>query len=846
MSASTDQTTATDAAAARTAVEHHWQGVWERLGLFTARDDGSAERRYLVTMFPYPSGDLHMGHGEVFALADVLARYWRMRGYDVLFPIGWDSFGLPAENAAIRRGESPAVYTSDNIATQAASIRRYGVSFDWTRRFHTSDPEFYRWNQWIFLRMVEQGLAYRAASSVNWCPQDGTVLANEQVVSGRCERCGTPVVRRDLVQWFFRITDYADRLLDDMALLEGRWPDRVLTMQRNWIGRSTGARVRFAVVGPVPPEGSDDGVPAAREGAAPSDVVVFTTRPDTVPGVTFLAVAPDSDLADRLCAPEQRAAFEAYRELVRAATEIERQATDRPKTGVPLGASVRHPVTGAVVPVWAADYVLPGYGTGVVMGVPAHDERDAAFAQVHGVGVGDASLMPELDPARPGAFDGVAWAEPAVSYRLRDWLLSRQRYWGTPIPIVHCGACGEVPVPDDELPVVLPDLRGADLTPRGVSPLAAASEWVDVPCPRCGGPGRRDTDTMDTFVDSSWYFLRYLSPTFTGGPFDAEDARRWMPAVRYVGGVEHATGHLLYARFMQKVLRDLGLVDDVEPFAAVTNQGQVINEGRAMSKSLGNGVELAEQLDAYGSDAVRLTMVFAGPPEEDIDWADLSPAGAERFLARALRLARDVTSSPGADPAGGSATLRRVTHRTVRDVEGLLEGLRFNVVVARVMELVNAARRTLDGAAGGGRSASGGGRPEAGGGREGDDGGPGDALTGAADPAVREAAEVAAILLSLVAPYTAEEMWAALGRGPSVAAAPWPEVDPALLVESTTVAIVQVDGRVRDRLDVPLDVSDDELLGLAAASPAVERALAGRAVTRTIVRAPGLVNLVTR
>jgi len=809
------------------AVQEKWRPVWESLGAFDADDqDTTRERRYALTMFPYPSGDLHMGHGEVFALHDVLARYWRMRGYNVLNPIGWDSFGLPAENAAIKRNENPAVYTYANVETQAESIRRYGVSFDWTRRLHTSDPAYYRWTQWLFLRFYEKGLAYRKASFVNWCPQDQTVLANEQVVQGQCERCGAVVTKRELTQWYFKITDYAQRLLDDMEALEGRWPDRVLAMQRNWIGRSEGAYVDFVV------EGRDE------------PVRVFTTRPDTLYGATFFVVAPDAKLAAELVAPAQREAFEAYLEQTKQATEIERQSTERDKTGVFLGVYATNPLTGEKMPVWAADYVLADYGTGAVMSVPAHDQRDLDFARAFDLPVRAVIDTGEDDPATTGvattgdgryigspALEGVATraegiatiiaklgadgtGEGAITYRLRDWLLSRQRYWGTPIPIIHCPRCGEVPVPDDQLPVELPDLRGSDLAPKGESPLAAAHDWKSVACPSCGGDAERDTDTMDTFVDSSWYYLRYCSPDYSEGPFDPEAVRRWMPVTQYVGGVEHAILHLLYSRFFTKVLHDLGMVDFVEPFESLMNQGQVINEGKAMSKSLGNGIELGQQIEEFGVDAVRLTVVFAGPPADDIDWADVSPAGSLRFLQRAWRLAHDVTSSPGSDPASGDVALRRVTHRTVHECQELLDSQRFNVVVARAMELVNAARKAVDGEA------------------------------GSADPAVREAAEVTSVLLSLVAPFVAEEMWQKLGHAPSVSQAPWPTVDESLLVDDTVTCVVQVQGKVRGTLEVAPDIDDEALTALALAEPNVARFVDGREIRRVIVKAPKLVNVV--
>ncbi len=807
------------------AVQDKWRPVWEKLDPFRALDDGSKERRYALTMFSYPSGDLHMGHGEVFALHDVLARYWRLKGYDVLNPIGWDSFGLPAENAAIRRNEHPAEYTYANIETQAESLRRYAMSFDWSRRLHTSDPDYYRWTQWLFLRFREHGLTERRDSWVNWCPNDQTVLANEQVVGGVCDRCGAAVTKRQLTQWYYRITEYAQRLLDDMSLL-GHWPDRILTMQRHWIGRSEGSFVDFPV------EGLDE------------PLRVFTTRPDTLFGTTYMVVAPESPVAAQLVSDEQRGAFEAYLEQTQRSTEVERMSTERPKTGLFLGAYATNPATGGQIPVWTADYVLADYGTGAIMAVPGQDQRDWDFAVAY-----DLPIVRTVQP--PDEFDGEAYqgegaamnsandeisldglpveeaksrmidwleatgrGERTVNYRLRDWLLSRQRYWGCPIPIVHCDVCGEVPVPDDELPVELPHLTGTDLAPRGTSPLAAATDWVNTPCPSCGRPAKRDTDTMDTFVDSSWYFLRYLSPGDTERPYDPEVADRWMPAANYFGGSEHAVLHLLYFRFFTKVLHDLGMLTTVEPTVSLVNQGQVINEGRAMSKSLGNGVDLGEQIDAFGVDAVRLTLVFAGPPEDDIDWADLSPQGSLRFLQRAWRLSQDVTSEPGTDPTTGDDGLRRVTHRTVHEVDQLVESHRFNVAVARVMELVNATRKTIDGAGGGG------------------------------DPAVREAVEAVAKLLSLVAPYVAEEMWESLGHQPTVATTAWPDVDEALLVEETVTSVVQVQGKVRARLEVAPDIAADELERLALAHPDVQRFVDGRQVRRVIVRAPGLVNVV--
>ncbi|MFT3872329.1 MAG: leucine--tRNA ligase [Nocardioides sp.] len=811
------------------ATQAKWLPVWEKLDPFRADDDSPREKRYALTMFPYPSGDLHMGHAEVFALHDVIARYWWQRGYEVLNPMGFDSFGLPAENAAIRNDEHPAVFTYANIARSIESCRQYAASFDWSRTLNTSDPEYYHWTQWLFLRFFERGLAYRKNSPVNWCPQDQTVLANEQVVDGRCERCGAEVTKRELTQWYFKITDYAQELLDDLDVLAPTWPERVVTAQRNWIGRSEGAHVDFEV-------NLADGTTRR--------TTVYTTRPDTLYGATFMVVAADAAMAAEVCAPDQQEALTDYLAETRKASDIERLATDRPKTGVDLGITATNPVNGEQLPVWASDYVLADYGTGAIMAVPAHDQRDLDFAHAMGLPVRRVVDTGEDNPeetyvattgdgvyVNSGPLDGLSdkaagitriverleaegTGTGAVNFRLRDWLLSRQRYWGVPIPIVHCATCGEVAVPDDQLPVTLPELRGADLKPKGVSPLAAAEQWINVTCPRCGGPAKRDSDTMDTFVDSSWYFLRYCSPGDQTQAFDSARANAWMPCDIYVGGVEHAVLHLLYARFFTKVLADMGMLDFREPFSAQLNQGFVINRGKKMSKSLGNGVSLGDQLAEFGVDAVRLTLVFAGPPEDDIDWADVSPAGSLRFLQRAWRLAGDVTSAPEADPASGDVALRKVTHKTLRDAEQLIEGFRFNVMVARTMELVNATRKAID------------------------------AGVGPADPAVREAAEAVAILLSLVAPYTAEEMWERLGHEPTVARVGWPTVEPALLVEDSVTAVVQIQGKVRSRLEVSPDITEADLEAAAMADPAVQRAIGDQPVRKVIVRAPKLVNVV--
>ncbi|MFC4061100.1 leucine--tRNA ligase [Planomonospora corallina] len=810
------------------ALQAKWQRRWEELDPFRASGDpaDTREKRYMLDMFSYPSGDLHMGHAEAFGIGDVVARYWVQKGYNVLHPVGWDSFGLPAENAAIKRNAHPAEWTYANIETQAASFKRYGVSFDWSTRLHTSDASYYRWTQWLFLRFFERGLAYRKGGLVNWCPNDQTVLANEQVVGGRCERCGAEVVRRELTQWYFKITEYADRLLEDMEQLEGGWPERVLSMQRNWIGRSEGADVDFVI------EGRDE------------PVTVYTTRPDTLYGATFFVVAPDAPLAEEIVSDGQRAAFEAYRAEVAKLSDIDRLSTDKEKTGVFLGRYAINPVNGERMPVWAADYVLSDYGHGAIMAVPAHDQRDLDFARTFDLPVRVVVHTGMADPGETGVAtsgDGVmvnsgpldgldktsairriieilserGTGKATVNFRLRDWLLSRQRFWGCPIPIIHCVDCGEVPVPDEQLPVTLPDLRGEALAPKGISPLASAADWVEVSCPKCGGPARRDTDTMDTFVDSSWYYLRYVDPDYEGGPFDVEKVRQWGPIDQYVGGVEHAILHLLYSRFFTKVLHDMGMVDFTEPFTRLLNQGQVINQGKAMSKSLGNGVDLGQQIDAFGVDAVRLTMIFAGPPEDDIDWADVSPAASQKFLARAFRVMAEAgaASAPGVDLSTGNLELRRTVHKIIHEVTGLVESHRFNVAVARIMELTSAARKAIDS-------------------------GP-----GAADPAVREAAETLAVMLSLVAPYVAEEGWERLGHPASVVRAGWPVAEEALLVEESVTCVVQVAGKVRDRLEVSPEISEDDLKALALASEKIQGFLTG-APRKVIVRAPKLVNIV--
>jgi leucyl-tRNA synthetase len=646
------------------------------------------------------------------------------------------------------------------------------------------------------------------------------------VVAGLCERCDTAVTKKKLNQWYFKITDYADRLLDDMSELEGKWPEKVLMMQRNWIGRSQGANVQFVIEGRTEP------------------VTIYTTRPDTLYGATFMVVAADSALAAELAhGTPVEAEFTSYLEKIKAASDIDRLATDRPKSGVDLKRFAINPVNGEKLPIWASDYVLADYGTGAIMAVPAHDQRDLDFAKAMKLPVRVVVDTGEEDPSETGiattgdgkiinsgALNGLSKADAiaainkqleadglgksARNYRLRDWLVSRQRYWGTPIPIVHCEKCGEVAVPDSELPLLLPDAKGLDLMPKGQSPLAAATEWVNTKCPKCAGPAMRDTDTMDTFVDSSWYYLRYPSSTNATEPFNRTDIDTWLPVDQYVGGVTHAILHLLYSRFFTKVLFDMKMLSFTEPFTRLLNQGMVVMDGSAMSKSRGNLVRLSDELENHGVDAIRLSMVFSGPPEDDVDWSDVSPSGSVKFLSRAWRLSGDVTSAPVVDFTKGETSLRKATHKALNDAAFAVESFRFNVAVARVMELVNATRKAIDSGC------------------------------GPADPAVREATEAIAIMLSLVAPFTAEEMWERLGHKPAIATAGWPVVDPALLVDDEVEAVIQINGKIVDRMNVSPSISDADFEAAALALPAVAAALAGATPKKVIARAPKLVNIV--
>ncbi len=808
------------------AIEAKWQRVWEDEQAFVVPnpppDELAAHRRktYVVEMLPYPSGELHMGHTLNYTIGDVVAHVRRRQGMQVLRPMGYDAFGLPAENAAIREGGHPRAVTDRNIASIREQMRRMGWAIDWSREISTADPAYYRWTQWLFLRFFEHGLAYRKEAPVKWCPNDQTVLANEQVIEGRCERCGAEVEARSLTQWFFKITDYADALLDEMALLES-WPERTLAMQRNWIGRSEGARVRFRV------QGSGEELP------------VFTTRPDTLFGATFFALAPEHPLVPQLVSgAEQEAAVLDYVRHAAARSAVEREAKE--KDGVFTGRYAVNQVNGEAIPIWVADYVLMEYGTGAIMAVPAHDERDFAFAQRYGIEIrhvvapADGSAAEDEGAfvahtenevlVNSGPFSGmpapegkraiVAWlaerdlGEAAIGYRLRDWLLSRQRYWGCPIPIVHCPACGEVPVPDDELPVLLPDVD--DYLPKGRSPLATAEDWVATACPRCGEPAQRETDTMDTFVDSSWYFIRYCDPHNEHEPFSRAIADYWMPINQYIGGIEHAVLHLLYARFFTKVMNDLGLVGFREPVARLFHQGMITAHGAKMSKSKGNVVEPLQYAERYGADAVRVYTLFMGPADEDMEWQDAGIEGAWRFLNRLWRVVHEqVARGTGAgNLAAADTELARKAHRTIAKVTDDIERrFQFHTPIAAVMELVNEIQRTPD------------------------------------DPAARFAAETAVSLIQPYAPHVAEELWSALG-GSRLWEAPWPQADPALLAEAEVEVVVQVNGKLRDRLHVPPGTPEEELVRLALASERVRAHLDGAEPRKTVVVPDRLVSIV--
>jgi leucyl-tRNA synthetase len=787
------------------AIEAKWQGVWEDARAFYVPNPepgaDPSSKSYVVEMWPYPSGTLHMGHVLVYTIGDVLSRFRRRNGMTVLHPIGFDSFGLPAENAAIREGGHPREITERNIRTITQSMRRMGWGFDWDRLVSAHEPEYYRWDQWLFLKLLAAGLAYRKGSPVKWCPVDQVVLANEQVHDGRCEYCGAEVVSKDLEQWFFKTTAYADELLDELDNIE--WPERIKAMQRNWIGRSEGAEILFAV---------DE---------LDTDISVFTTRPDTLFGATYFVLAPEHPLVDQLA--ERSPNADELRDYVRKAAvkRGEERAAAVEKTGVFTGFFATNPVNEARIPIWVADYVLMDYGTGAIMAVPAHDERDREFAERF-----DIPIVPVIDDdhrlINSAQFDGlpaeeakraiVEWladrgrAKPAINYRLRDWGFSRQRYWGCPIPIIYCDDCGAVPVPETELPVLLPEIE--DYKPKGVAPLASAEDWVRTPCPSCGKEGRREVETMDTFVDSSWYFLRYCDPHNDDAPWDREIVDWWNPVDQYIGGVDHATMHLIYARFFMKALNDLGLIGFREPFMHLFTNGWVQLGGTKMSKSKGNVIGPEDLVEEYGADAVRLYILFIGPANEDMDWTDDGIEGMTRFVRRLYRLVGEVADGApqGETPAGD---LTRKAHETIAKVtDDVGRRQSFNTAIAAVMELVNELSKA-----------------------------------GPNDPASRFAAETAVSMIQPYAPHVAEELWERLGHE-RLWAQPWPVADETQLVRETYELVVQVNGKVRDRFEVDASTPDDDLVERARASSRVQAHLDGAQVRKTIVVPGKLVNFV--
>ena len=779
-------------------IEQKWQEVWEtERAFYTPNPEPGAEperKFYMLEMLPYPSGTLHMGHVLNYTLGDVITHYRRRTGWSVMRPMGFDSFGLPAENAAIREGGHPREIVERNIAHIRTEMRRLGWVIDWDREASAHEVEYYRWTQWLFLKFFEAGLAYRKEAPVNWCPKDQTVVANEYVIDGKCERCGTPVVARNMVQWFFRITAYADQLLDDLALID--WPEKTKTIQRNWVGRSEGAEVLF------------------RDQELDIDIPVFTTRPDTLFGATFFVLAPEHPLVEKLANDEVRA----YVEKAGTRSVEERQTND--KSGVFTGHYVVNPVNDERIPVWVADYVLMDYGTGAIMAVPAHDERDREFAETYGLAIRpvieeetevliDSGEFTGL-PASEGIAKIVEWLRekgrgaPAISYRLRDWSMSRQRYWGCPIPIVYCEDHGAVAVPEDQLPVVLPEIE--DYRPHGMAPLAANEEWMNVPCPTCGKPARREPDTMDTFVDSSWYFLRYCDPHNDQAPWDRRIVDYWMPVDQYIGGIDHATGHLLYSRFFVKALNDFGLLGIREPFQRLFHQGWVRQGGTKMSKSKGNVTSPDALANRYGADAVRAYILFMGPADQDMEWTEEGVEGISRFLRRLWRIVNEVAER---DAGAGEVTdLTRAAHRAIaRVTDDIGRRYQFNTPIAAVMELVNELGRS----------------PE--------------------DPGARFAAETAVSLLQPYAPHITEELWSRLGHE-RLWEEPWPEADAELVARETFELVIQVNGRVRDRVQVTADLSEDELIAQARASTRVQEFLDGKEIRKEIVVPGKLVNLV--
>ena len=813
------------------AIERKWQQDWEKRGLHKVVRDDSREKFYLLEMFPYPSGKLHMGHVRNYSIGDVMGRYYTMQGKNVLHPMGWDAFGLPAENAAIKHGVHPDPWTRENIANMREQLKTMGISYDWDREEGTCLPEYYKWTQWIFTKFFERGLAYKKKAAVNWCPSCATVLANEQVIDGHCERCDSVVEKKDLEQWFFRITDYAQRLLDDLDKLPG-WPDKVKTMQENWIGRSEGVQLEFHT-------------------EAGDPVPVFTTRHDTVYGVTYMVLAPEHPLVAKLTAGT--AYEQPVQEFVRRVSKlsfIDRTSSDLEKEGMFIGAYAINPVTQERVPIWITNYVIYEYGTGAVMGVPGHDQRDFDFAKKYGHAIRRVVAPPQWDGSELqeayesydgimvncGKYDGLTVLEAkkqmaddmetagigkrVVNYRLRDWLISRQRYWGAPIPIVYCEKCGAVAVPEDQLPVLLP--TDVEFKPTGESPLKTSPTFRDTTCPVCGGPAVREMDTMDTFVCSSWYFLRFTDAHDPKEAFNRELADYWMPVDQYIGGVEHAILHLMYARFFTKVFHDMGLCETEEPFTNLLTQGMVLKDGSKMSKTKGNVVSPEVIINRFGADTARLFILFAAPPERDLEWNDTAVEGCSRFLSRFWRLYVNILEREGLDaPLPATFTeadkaVRRAVHGATKKVgEDIAVRCQFNTAISAIMEAVNAVYDYLDSEA------------------------PNAAI-------LHEAAEYLLQLLAPFAPHITEELWHEMGHTESIHISHWPAYEEAALAQDSVEIVVQVNGKIRARLQVPANSSQEELAEIVRSQPQYAEWLAGKTVTKTIAIPGKLVNLVVK
>jgi leucyl-tRNA synthetase len=809
-------------------IEAKWQKKWAEQKLYKVKEDPAKPKFYCLEMFPYPSGKLHMGHVRNYSIGDVVARFKRMNGYNVLHPMGWDAFGLPAENAAIKHGVPPSKWTWENIDNMRKQLKSLGLSYDWDREVATCHPGYYKWTQWFFLKLYEMGLAYRKKAFVNWCPSCATVLANEQVVDGMCERCGTEVGKKDLEQWFFKITDYAEELLKDLEKLPG-WPDKVKIMQENWIGRSEGVEFSFTA------EKTGDRIP------------VFTTRPDTVYGVSYMVLAPEHPLVSKLSAgTEQESAVKEFQKKMERFNEITRTSTETEKEGLFIGTYAINPMNGDRVPIWIANYVLLEYGTGAVMGVPAHDQRDFEFAKKYNLPIKvvvsppdktlDAEEMTEAYVERgvlvnSDKFNGMDNIEAIkavgqymeeqgigkvkVNYKLRDWLISRQRYWGAPIPMIYCDKCGIVPVPEEDLPVMLPP--NVKFNPRGTSPLLECEEFLNTTCPKCGGPARRETDTMDTFMCSSWYYYRYTDPRNTEQPFAREKLDYWMPVDQYIGGVEHAILHLMYSRFFNKAMRDAGLVHVDEPFTNLLTQGMVLKDGAKMSKSLGNIVSPEDIIDRYGADTARLFILFASPPERDLEWSDQGVEGSFRFLQRVWRLIDELSERLNDENTGAKADgdVRRLVHKTIKKVtDDVAERFNFNTAISAIMEMVNGLYAYKE-----------------------------QKISGSV---IKEAVENLLLLLAPFAPHMTEELWEKLGKKESIHMMPWPKYDIEAMVEEEIEIVVQVNGKVKGKVSLPAEATDEEMKQAALSNEKVLPHIEGKNVVKVITVPRKLVNIVVK